>query len=233
VVSGVLVALALQAGYQAGQDARSEREYLRQLRSDLETNRTLLRTAIGDDSVRVIANAAFLTALRRRTPPPAELSSGWFRLRLGFYSDPRPLLGTVNTLIDNGEIRLIRSARLRSELVAYASLMATDKEELGRNVTRLTQANDAERMRWERNGIEPFEPSGSSAAIEGEYSAADAARVRQIVVAAWPRFADDPELRASLGVRRIAFASRVFYLRRMLAATERLYQVVVGTARDT
>src|SRR5262245_17607244 len=68
VVSGVLVALALQAWYQGQQNARAERVYIAQLRADLDTTNKMLRAAFEWDSTRLEAHARLVAALHRPEP---------------------------------------------------------------------------------------------------------------------------------------------------------------------
>jgi hypothetical protein len=223
VVAGVLTALAMQSWYQARQDAAAASTYLSQLKVDLEATQEMLETAVVEDSLRAEANAWLLDALRNPVMPTPE-SSSRLRLRLGYYSDPRPVLGTVSTLIETGDIRLIRDPRLRSRIVAYASLMATDAEELSRHVNRLISASDAERLQWAKDGLDSFALTGTTTQSEvaGTYSEDGAERLRQSYASVWRVLHANPELRAALSVRQIAFASRVFYLRRMVSSTEEL-----------
>ena len=229
VVAGVLAALAMQSWYQARRDAKAASVYVAQLQSDLEASVQMLRTAVVEDSLRAAANAWLLTALHDRANPSADSSTSWLRFRLGYYSDPRPVLGTVNTLIETGDIRLIGNARLRSQIVAYASLMATDAEELSRHVTRLISASDAERLQWEKLGFDPFKLTGTTSRTEvaGTLSDEGATLVQEAYSRAWPILKGDPEFRAAVSVRQIAFASRVFYLRRMMASTDELLRLVL------
>ena len=229
VVAGVLAALAMQSWYQASRDAKAANVYLAQLQSDLEASEQMLRTAVMEDSLRAAANGWLLDALHAREIPSADSSKSWLRFRLGFYSDPRPVLGTVNTLIETGDIRLIRNAQLRSQIVAYASLMATDAEELSRHVTRLISASDAERLQWEKHGFDPFKFTGTTSRTEvaGTLSDEGARVVHETYARAWPELKNDPEFRAAISVRQIAFASRVFYLRRMMMSTDELHRLVL------
>jgi hypothetical protein len=223
VVSGVLAALAMQSWYQARQDRDAERVYVEQLQSDLDASMLMLRTAIAEDSLRAAANAWLLDALHQSATTSPDSTEVWLRYRLGYYSDPRPVLGTVNTLIETGDIKLIRDAQLRSRIVAYASLMATDAEELSRHVTRLIGASDVERLQWERVRTDSLEIGGSSRSeVSGTYSDDDVARLTNAYARTWPVLKGSSELRSAIAVRRIAFASRVFYLRRMMASTEEL-----------
>ncbi len=77
----------------------------------------------------------------------------WLQWNRGWYSDPRPVAGTVTTLIQTGDIRLIRDPALRAGIVSYANSITTDMQRLSKNVDRLMGANDDERARLERDGV--------------------------------------------------------------------------------
>jgi hypothetical protein len=120
-------------------------------------------------------------------------------------------LGTVTSLIQTGDIKLIENQAVRSKIVAYASWMTSDMEELSRNVNRLVAANDNERRQWEQHGlVTPTwyvqDPGGSS----------------RKYLAAWPVIREDAALRSAVQVRFIVFSNRVWYLRRMQESTQEL-----------
>jgi hypothetical protein len=216
VVSGVLVALALQAAYQARQDAAAEKAYLTQLTKDLrETGRTL-QEALDQDIEHKTTNAELLAALYR--PEPLELASArlWFKRSTGWFSDPRPVLGTIDTLIATGDIGLIRDPELRSRIMAYASLVTSDMAELNRSVDRLTGANDAERKRLELIGLPPVE----------EYSEEQMSSLFPRYLSSWSAMQSDPDLRVVYQIRLISYFNRIFYLERLKTATSELQAMV-------
>jgi hypothetical protein len=223
VLSGVLVALALQAWYNARIDAADERAYLSQLDADLAATERALQDALRGDSTLVMANSRLVSALYRPGPLSPDSARGWLHWQLGWYSDPRPLLGTVTTLIETGDIRLIRDAELRSEIVAYASLMVTDMEELSRFVTRNTSASDTERVRHEHHGLRVRTATGGGQfRLQGTYSDEEVSAYLPGYTAVWPALQADSDLRAANQIRLLAFRSRVFYLDRMIASTNQL-----------
>jgi len=213
VVSGILVALAAQAWYGAARDARLERGYVRQLISDLDETLQALQQAVSLDSLRVNANRGFAEALHRSQPPNTDSARAWFEVPqgLGFYSDPRPLLGTVTTLIQTGDIKLIEDQAVRSQIVAYAAWMTADMEELSRNVNRLVEANDIERRQWEQHGL-----------VTPTWYLNDARESYRQYLAAWPLIRTDAAVRSAVLVRFIVFSNRVWYLRRMQETTKKL-----------
>lgn len=119
VVTGVLVALALNAWWQGRQDAAREQAYLRQLSAELhETERTTAELAVLQEE-RVRANAELVRAYHNPNSPPADSLSAWLDFALFMGGIGRPVLGTAEALIATGDLRLIRNDSLRSALTAY------------------------------------------------------------------------------------------------------------------
>lgn len=119
VVTGVLVALALQAWYQNGQDRDRERNYLRQIMQDLgETERRIMRADSfyrrGDAGV-----TALLASFHGVQQPSPDSAAIWIwasrRYRL-----PAPVMETIEALVSTGDLRLIRSDSLRGAILGYA-----------------------------------------------------------------------------------------------------------------
>ena len=228
VVSGILVALGLQAWYQGQQDARVERVYLNQLLADLDATERDLRIAIAQDSSRADLGTRVVMAFRSDAPLAPDTARSWLKLQFGFFSDPRHVLATITTLIETGDIKLIDDASLRSAIVAYASLMAIDMDELSRAVNRLTGANDVVSRRWEYHSLPPLvSPRARSASpYPDRYTDAEAAEMLPRFMRAWPVILSDAEMRGAEQVRLVAFTNRVFYMQRMLDSTMKLREMV-------
>lgn len=118
VVTGILVAIALNAWWDAREDRAREQSYLRQLDADLA------ETQAGIDGysqfLRPVdrAGALLVRAYRAPTPPPADSLRAWLLLGSRF-GVPQPVLGTVEALVATGDLSIIRSDSLRTEIVAY------------------------------------------------------------------------------------------------------------------
>lgn len=224
VVSGILVALALQAWYQGRQDAHVAQVYLSQFEADLDATERDLRSAIAQDSSRADLGTRIVAAFHSDAPLAPDTARSWLKLQFGFFSDPRPVLATVTTLIETGDIKLIADPPLRSAIVAYASLMAIDMDELSRSVDRLTGANDVVSRRWEYHSLPPLvDPRARSASpYPDRYTDAEAAEMLPRFMRAWPVILGDAEMRGAEQVRLVAFTNRVFYMQRMLDSTIRL-----------
>jgi hypothetical protein len=112
--------------------------------------------------------------------------------------------------------------------------MEMDLKELSRDVERLTRANDAESIQWQRNNLPPLTDVNSTSAslIAGTYTGAEVAAMLPRLAVAWPVMRADGDLRGAYQVRLTAFGNRVFYLQRMLESTAGLrnaLQIGFGT----
>ena len=131
VVTGVLVALALNAWWQERQDRRLETAYLNQLYEDLTATEADLAEAVDSMTSRALAAGRVSQAYWLETPPPAaELA----RLMVEPVSTRRhrPVLGTAEALVSSGDLSLIRSEPLRSELVAYVEYAKARLDDINR-----------------------------------------------------------------------------------------------------
>jgi len=127
IVTGVLVALGAQAWWESRQEHQREREYLRQLLSDIRVNERRLAEAIAQDSAGGAAVTRVLeTVDGAGPPPPADSLVGWVS-QAGSASDFQPLTGTYRALLGTGDLRLVRNDSLRALIVSYAAAM--DREE--------------------------------------------------------------------------------------------------------
>jgi hypothetical protein len=119
VVTGVLVALLLNAWYQNRENGIREERYLQQLTGELHATERLMSQA---DSVSLLRDAgikALVKMYRENTPPVRDSVLIW-SLQIGF-DNPVPVLGTVDALITTGDINLVRDPAVRAALTSYLS----------------------------------------------------------------------------------------------------------------
>lgn len=131
VVSGVLVALAVSAWWQARLDRQHETEYLQQLDADLLATENDMEHAQAALNRRALAAHAITHAFWGERPAnDAELRRDlvvpWASARY------RPVLGNIEALIATGDIHVIRAAALRTELVAYDEWAKARLEDINR-----------------------------------------------------------------------------------------------------
>lgn len=160
VVTGVLVALALGAWWQERDNRQREAAYLLQLVADLATTEQELGEVREFHIQGALAAARVGHAFWKLEPPTLdELAADLWR---PFRSTrERPVLGTINALIATGDLRLIRSDALRTELTAYAEFAEATVENIQRHdetyyrpgINALVDILDFNLLRHER-GIE-------------------------------------------------------------------------------
>ena len=118
VTTGILVAIALNAWWDARQDRAREQTYLRQLDADLAE--TQASVAGYDQFLRPVDRVAarLVRAYRSPTRPPADSLMTWLLVGSRF-GVPRPVLGTAEALVATGELEIVRDDSLRTAIVAY------------------------------------------------------------------------------------------------------------------
>lgn len=126
VVSGVLVALALNAWWAGHEERAREEAYLRQLLVDTRENERRIADAIAMDSVSTDATSRAMAALHGAAPLPAADTLVRWLGGAASAADFRPLTGTYDALLRTGDLRLIRSDSLRSQLAAYATSLEAE-----------------------------------------------------------------------------------------------------------
>lgn len=220
IVVGVLIALTVNAWWGQRQDRNRERSYLRQLLTDASANERILQSAIEEDSASLDALVVLSNALHSGQPlsgSPMEIFDVALR-----YSDPRPVLGTLDHLVQSGAVELIRSDSLRSAVLEYSSLMHADLSEAGRHVDLL--------LAGMRSWMSRQQSAGLDCPMFMETSAAERSTCDEGFEAAWPVLRRDAEYRSAVFDVRVATWNRVFYLGRMLRETRRFRQKVEAGA---
>jgi len=127
VVTGVLVALTIDAWWEARREHQLEQSYLRRLASDLATDSAEFERHLAIERQRGAQARLLIGALTGRTSEHAEAliqaieQVGWASaLRLSPY--------TFQELQSTGNLRLIRSAEIRNALSAYYYQTITNRD---------------------------------------------------------------------------------------------------------
>lgn len=116
MVTGVLVALALQAVYQHSEARKRERDYLRQMRAELrQTEASLLYS---DSVLEANDHAGIMLVRAYRTNTPRDSILQWLAVFTA-GGRGRPVLGTAEALVASGDLRLIRDDSLRAAIPTY------------------------------------------------------------------------------------------------------------------
>lgn len=120
IVAGVLIALAIDEWRGNIKDAHTEEEYVQQLLADLQTTRDRVTSAVAGEVDSEIATKKLLAQFETDESADPESVSGLLSLACNF-SNPVPVLGTVDALVSTGELRLIRDPDRRSRITQYLS----------------------------------------------------------------------------------------------------------------
>jgi hypothetical protein len=118
IVVGVLIALAVDAGWESRQDRSRLAAYLSQIRSDLVATEAALQEAIATDSLaRFGAGQLELGLNAHPTAPPDSLDVWLVMTTQASLFHPRS--GTVQALVRSADIRLVSDPELHQSLVEY------------------------------------------------------------------------------------------------------------------
>lgn len=205
VVTGVLVALALNAWWQGREDSAREWVYLQQLSVDLKTNEQLARTTVDYMDDRVQLASRLLDAIRSRPLPPPDSLDRWLNELLG-VAPLYPRMATVQALIETGDLNLIRDDALRTGLIDYLATVQMAGE--------LTSAMSQFGLR----------------AFADIHRRVDVTALRNgtgiHTGAEWARLAEDPVMRGSVSVILVDHSTRRRSAEEILSATIELRESV-------
>ena len=219
VVAGILLALGLQSWWQDRENQSRGDAYQRQILSDVRQTRATYEKAIANDRELRAATARLSDALSSKQSLQGDEALQWLRWRSGWFSDPRPVTGNVYSLIDTGEIQLIRNPEIRAAIIDYASIMKGGSADSDGQVGRMQRANDLELLRLEEAGLPPLPRDISDI---GKYDTEQLKDILPQYMAAWPKLRNDPQYRTVQNLRLLAYDNMTAYNQEMFAATERL-----------
>ena len=116
VVSGVLVALALNAFYQDRVDAQREAGYIEQLAADLQESEAAFEAAVAGNEAERAKVMQLLAFFGEETPPSREQFD---EVRVLSTRLAQPTLSTAQAVVETGDLQLIRDDALRSAIIQY------------------------------------------------------------------------------------------------------------------
>jgi hypothetical protein len=134
IVTGVLVALALNALYERREDGRNERAYLALLERDLGHTTQQLNEKIAFEAGQLRDGLSAYRALSGGPVAPENRAA--VSASLSNLVDRRTMIlrdATYQDLISTGNLRLIRDRRLRDEIVGYYSATYGEFDVMNRN----------------------------------------------------------------------------------------------------
>lgn len=208
IVAGVLTALAAQAWWETRQERTREEAYLAQLVVDAQETEQRLEIALAEEQLAEISTRSMADALRTGGSLLEDSIRAWLTPPrwIFWYSDPRPVLGTVVSLLETGDLRLMRTDAVRQATSAYANEIQGEQIEFSRWVEQDIAA------------LSTFEAHGSRLVADFPFT-----RSREDTGARGALFLSalrgSPELRSVLLTVETARRNRMFYLQRMREAT--------------
>jgi len=170
IVSGVLIALAIDEFRGKREDAELELRYLEQLISDLRTAEDQITEAAAGFAAPERAGQRLLAAFEDGKPVTLQDAGQWLS-EMRYFSTPIPVLGTLEALISTGDLRLIKNPDTRSGITQYLSSTQN-------RIDRYDRYEELSRDLYIRililaqtNGITPSHRSGLSIGVPGADSA--------------------------------------------------------------
>lgn len=121
IVVGVLVALGVDAAWEAREERVRKAAYLGQLRADLSATADTLVEMIKVDSVARERADRALEALNSTRLPPSDSLATWILAATSSSASFYPTMGTVTALVESGELSLVGDESLRREILRYHS----------------------------------------------------------------------------------------------------------------
>jgi hypothetical protein len=201
VVTGILMAFALQAWWDGRAEALREQSFRAQLLADARENQRRIDAAIVTDSSSQKALERLTAALRSPAAlPPDDSLRSWLRVNSASF---RPLVGTLATVQQAGGGGLLREDRVRIRITAYAGEMQAILAQLGALEAAVLE-------------------SGPQL-----YSAVE----RHVSPGGVPNFVSmktDPALIGALRFQRVISLNRLIELRRLREQTEQLIHLLEG-----
>ena len=128
VVTGVLVALALNAWWQVRQDRSFELQYLQQLNREIEQTIDILEREDKASSGPHRALTMLVRSARMNPKPPRDSLVAW-SLEAPNISQSNPILGTAEAIVASGDLRLISDDSLRLAIPAFLDAVKGRRED--------------------------------------------------------------------------------------------------------
>lgn len=130
IVVGVLTALSVDSYRDHRVDRGHEAAYLEQIREDSRYNLERIAESVEMEQRHSAVAEVLLEALQAPSAPSVDSIRTWLGRRNGSWwiSDPRLLDGTINALIETGDLNLITDVRVRSAILRYQGHIRADSE---------------------------------------------------------------------------------------------------------
>ena len=128
IVVGILIALFADAVWDYGVDRTDEKVALRQLEAEFTANAAQLDTVLFEHRRGLLAVESLLATIRGLDSPPADSLRHWIRLLDQAWTF-NPKLAALESVIQAGQLGLIRDDSLRVELVGWPGLVEDVRED--------------------------------------------------------------------------------------------------------
>ena len=207
IVAGVLIALAVNSWWERHEERKRAEEYLEQLLVDFQqTERRLAGAIEGDTRMLQRVDSVVVRALHGPLPPADSL-----QFPTG-YNQFEPLVGTLNALVEGGDLRLLRNDSIRFELIAYSSLLAQTDISLRHTENLVWRSTERVALGRARHSVTAPRGEANGGGRWGEVDVAGAL--------------SDPEVVSALQVQGAASQMRLFTLRRLERPTRRIISLI-------
>jgi len=121
VIIGILIALGIDEWREDVEDAKVVREYIHQVIADLRATEQLVADRAQFNDAGDAAAIQLLTLFEGEESVEPEEISELFR-RASDFSNPVPVLGTVEAMVVTGDLRLVSDPVIRSKITRYLSI---------------------------------------------------------------------------------------------------------------
>ncbi len=224
VVAGILLALGLQSWWQGRDNDARGALYQQQILADARLTRNTYQKALAADYKLRTATLHLSEALHQNTDSlQAEQAMQWLSVASGWFYDPRPIFGNINSLINTGEIQRIQNPQIRASIIEHASIINGALADADGQPDRMRRANDNELLRLEEAGLPPQHGEVDE---EGNNQPADVKTFLPLYLAAWPKLRSDAQYRNDQNMRIMAYDNMTMYNKEILAATEWLIGIL-------
>ncbi len=155
IILGILLALSADAFWESRQERQREHQYLNALAAELQAADSVLQFIIHSDSM-VAAEREITIRVLTSPDTPAPADSLWERGLGVRFEEASFVTGTIATLIQTGDINLIRSQPLQLQIGDLYSVLGNHAPRL-RFIEELLLQNFAEFVRLQMGGVRSLE----------------------------------------------------------------------------
>jgi hypothetical protein len=120
IVAGILIALAIDEWREEIEESKTAQVFLQQLTADLVATEAQINAAATNTLLSEQAAKKIVDAFESGPFPEHEELSEWLA-RIGYVNNPVPVLGTAESLVSTGDLRVIPHIETSSGITSYLS----------------------------------------------------------------------------------------------------------------